>query len=75
MFKECRAAISSFLSCQTAFAKLLFLAKAGVLYSESLFTLNISLVHIFPARDEFDMVLKLSREISGGDNVGNRSSG
>lgn len=51
-----------------------FLAKAGVLYSEPLFILNISLVHIFLAQDEFDMVLKLSREISQGDNVRNRLS-
>lgn len=74
MFKGHKAAFSSLPFCQTSFAKFWFLAKRNVLYPQSLFILNISLVHIFLAQDEFDMVLKLSREISRGDNVRKRLS-
>lgn len=46
-----------------------FLTKADVLYPKSLFIVNILLVHILVAWDAFDLILKLSREIRGRDQL------
>lgn len=46
-----------------------FLTKADILYPTSLFILNVFLVHILVAWDAFDLILKLSREIRGRDQL------
>lgn len=65
---------SVFSSCQTLFPNFWILTKTDVLYPKPLFILNIFLAHILVSWDAFDMVLKLSREIRGRDNVRNRLS-
>ena len=74
-FKGCKADVSPLVSRQTSSAVLRLLAQAGVLHAEPLFPLNVPPVHILPARDEFDMVSRSSREIRPGDNGRNRPSG